>query len=150
MSSVACTGFWLLTVISGLKLKAYSEGRYMIMKNKDLEYFRKMLIRWREDLYKQADVTVTDLQEPTVKAIDPVDQASLGATRDFTLRIRDRESRLIGKINQSLARIEEGTFGICDMCGEKISIQRLKARPVTNFCITCKNKMEALEETIGM
>ena len=122
----------------------------MIMKNKDLEYFRKILARWREDLYKQADATVTDLQEPTVKAIDPADQASLQATIDFMLRIRDRESRLIGKINQSLARIEEGTFGICDMCGEKISIQRLKARPVTNFCITCKNKMETLEETIGM
>lgn len=118
------------------------------MKNKDLEYFRKMLTRWQEDLYKQADVTVTDLQEPTVKAVDPVDQASLQETLDFTLRIRDRESRLIGKINQSLARIEEGTFGICDMCGEEIPIQRLKARPVTNSCITCKNKMEALEETI--
>ncbi len=122
----------------------------MIMKNKDLEYFRKMLTCWQEDLYKQADVTVADLQEPTVKAIDPVDQASLQTTRDFTLRIKVREGRLIGKINQSLSRIEEGTFGICDMCGEEISIQRLKARPVTNFCITCKNKMEALEEIIGM
>lgn len=120
------------------------------MKNKDLEYFRKMLTRWQEDLYKQANVTVIDLIEPTVKAIDPVDQASFQATRDFTLRIRDRESRLIGKINQSLARIEEGSFGICEMCGENISIQRLKARPDTSFCITCKNKMEALEETIGM
>ncbi len=120
------------------------------MKNKDLEYFRKMLTCWQEDLYKQADVTVADLQEPTVKAIDPVDQASLQTTRDFTLRIKVREGRLIGKINQSLSRIEEDTFGICDMCGEEISIQRLKARPVTNFCITCKNKMEALEETIGM
>ena len=69
MLSVACTGFWLLIVISGLKLKAYPEWRYMIMKNKDLEYFRKMLTRWQEDLYKQADVTVSDLQEPTVKAI---------------------------------------------------------------------------------
>ncbi len=122
----------------------------MIMKKKDLEYFRKVLVRRQEDLYKQADVTDTDLQEPTVKAIDPVDQASLQTTRDFTLRIKVRESRLIGKINQSLARIEAGTFGICDMCGEEISIQRLKARPVANFCITCKNKMEALEETIGM
>ena len=120
------------------------------MKNRGFEYFRKILIRWQEDLYKQADVTITDLQEPTVKAIDHVDQASLQATRDFTLRIRDRESRLIGKINQSLARIEECTFGICDMCGEKISLQRLKARPVTTFCITCKNKIEALEETISM
>ena len=122
----------------------------MIMKKKDLEYFRKVLVRRQRDLYKQADVANTDLQEPTVKAIDPVDQASLQTTRDFTLRIKVRESRLIGKINQSLARIEAGTFGICDMCGEEISIQRLKARPVTNFCIICKNKMEALEETIGM
>ena len=122
----------------------------MIMKNKDLEYFCTMLTRLQEDLCKQADVTFTDLREPTVKAIDPVDQAYLEETRAFTLRIRDRESRLIGKINQSLARIEEGTFGICDMCGEEISIKRLEARPVKNFCITCKNKMEALEETIGM
>jgi len=122
----------------------------MIMKNKDSEYFIKMLTRWQKDLYKQSDVIFTDLQEPTVKPIDPLDQASLEATRDFTLRIRNRESRLIGKINQSLARIEEGTFGICDMCGKKISIQRLKARPVTNFCITCKNKLEELEETIGI
>ena len=120
------------------------------MKNQDLEYFRKMLTRWQEDLYKQADVTVTDFQEPTVKEIDPVDRASLEAARTFTLRIRDRESRLIDKINQSLARIEEGIFGICDMCGEEISIKRLKARPVTKFCITCKNKMEAFEEAIGM
>jgi DnaK suppressor protein len=120
----------------------------MIMKKKDLAYFRKMLIRWREDLYKQAAVTVTDLQEATVKAIDPADQASYEETLGFALRLRDRESRLIRKINESLVRIEEGTFGICDMCGENISIQRLKARPVTNFCITCKNKMEALEETI--
>jgi DnaK suppressor protein len=122
----------------------------MVMKSKELEFFRKILICWREDLYKQADVAVTDLQEGAVKAIDPVDQASYEETLDLTLRIRDRESRLIGKINQSLARIEEGTFGICDMCGEKISIQRLRARPVTNFCISCKNKMEALEETIGL
>ena len=120
------------------------------MKNKELKYFRNILTRRQKDLYKQADVTVTDLQEPTVREIDLVDRASLEATRAFTLRIRDRESRLIGKINQSLARIEEGTFGICDMCDEDISIKRLKARPVTKFCITCKNKMEALEETIGM
>ena len=57
---------------------------------------------------------------------------------------------IIAKISQSLARIEEGTYGICDMCGEEISVQRLKARPVTTFCIICKNKMESLEETIGM
>ena len=120
------------------------------MKNKDLEYFRKILDRWLDDLFKQADATITELHELTVKAIDPLDQASLESTGSFNLRIRERESRLIGKINQSLARIEDGTFGICDMCGEKISLQRLKARPVTTFCIDCKKIMEAHEETIGV
>ena len=122
----------------------------MIMKNSDLEYFRKMLIRWKEDLSKHVDTTITNLQEPTARAIDPVDQASFETTRDFTLRIRDRESKLISKINRSLARIEEGTFGICYMCGEDISLKRLKARPVTNYCITCKSKIEAHEATMGV
>ena len=63
---------------------------------------------------------------------------------------RDRERMLIEKISQSFIRIEEGTYGICDMCGEEITVQRLKARPVTTFCIINKNKMESLEETIGM
>jgi len=119
------------------------------MKNKELEYFHKILEHWIDDLLEQADVTITELLEPTVKTVDPVDQAALESTRSVTLHIRARESRLIGKINESLARIKEGTFGICEMCGEEISLQRLKARPVTNFCIDCKTIMETLEETIG-
>jgi len=124
--------------------------RYPSMKNEDAEYFREVLSRWQNDLLNQADVTVRDLLESTVKAIDPVDQASLETNRNFTLRIRDRESRLIGKIKQSLARIEEDTFGICDVCGKEITLPRLRARPVTTFCIVCKNKMETREKAIRM
>jgi DnaK suppressor protein len=66
------------------------------------------------------------------------------------LRIRDREHKLIKKIKKALDRIENGTFGICESCGEEISIKRLKARPVTSQCIECKSKEEALEKALGL
>ena len=115
------------------------------MQPEDKKYFQGTLTCWLEDLLKQGNNTITDLLDSTIKAVDLVDQASLETDRDFRLRIRDRESRLIGKIKQSLGRIEEGTFGICEACGEEISLERLKARPVATYCITCKSKMEALE-----
>jgi DnaK suppressor protein len=81
---------------------------------------------------------------------DPTDRASLEADRNFMLRIRDREHKLIKKIKKALDRIENGTFGICDSCGEDISIERLKARPVTTQCIDCKTKEEAQEKALGL
>ena len=73
----------------------------------------------------------------------------LEADRRFRLRMQDRESKLIRKIEQSLSRIDEGIFGICEACGEDIAIKRLKAKPVTTYCIACKNKMEAIEQVAG-
>ena len=70
--------------------------------------------------------------------------------RNFTLRIRDRERKLIGKIREALERIDEGTFGTCDDCGEDISVKRLKARPVTTQCIDCKTEEEARENALGI
>lgn len=119
------------------------------MKRRDREYFRSLLANRLEELLKQADDTVADLIRSTDRAIDLVDQASLDTERSFRLRIRDRESRLISKIRQALARIEDGTFGICEVCGEDIALARLKARPVTTFCIGCKNQMETLERLTG-
>jgi DnaK suppressor protein len=81
---------------------------------------------------------------------DPTDRASLESDRNFMLRIRDRESKLIKKIKKALARIENGTFGICEKCGEDISKERLKARPVTTQCIDCKTKEEAFEKALGL
>jgi DnaK suppressor protein len=115
------------------------------MQHENIKYFQNTLTCWLEDLLMQGNNTIADLLDSTIKAVDLVDQASLETDRDFRLRIRDRESRLIGKIKQSLGKIEEGTFGICEACGEEISLQRLKARPVATYCITCKSKMEALE-----
>jgi DnaK suppressor protein len=79
---------------------------------------------------------------------DPTDRASLESDRNFELRIRDRERRLIGKIREALDRIEDGEFGECEDCGDQIGEARLKARPVTTLCIECKTEQER-QEKIG-
>jgi DnaK suppressor protein len=120
------------------------------MKKKDTEYFKKLLFNQLDDLLNQADDTVSDMTEPSDNFPDPTDRASLEADRNFMLRIRDRESKLINKIKKTLTRIDNKTFGICESCGENISIKRLKARPVTTQCIECKTKEEALEKALGI
>jgi DnaK suppressor protein len=120
------------------------------MKKKDIEYFREFLTNKLEELLSQADNTVSGMTTPKENFPDPTDRASLEADRNFMLRIRDREHKLIKKIKKALERIDNGTFGICEACGEDISIKRLKARPVTSQCIDCKSKEEALEKALGL
>jgi len=120
------------------------------MKKKDIEYFKEFLTNRLEELLNQADDTVSGMTIPKENFPDPTDRAALEADRNFMLRIRDRESKLIKKIKKALDRIETGTFGICESCGEDISIKRLKARPVTSQCIDCKSKEEALEKALGL
>jgi len=76
---------------------------------------------------------------------DPADRASVESEQFFALRLRDRERKLKAKIREALARIENGTYGICEECGGEIGIERLKARPVTSLCIECKSKQEERE-----
>ena len=120
------------------------------MKKKDLEFFKTLLSERLEELLSQADNTVSGMTTQKENFPDPTDRASLEADRNFMLRIRDREHKLIKKIKKALDRIENGTFGICDTCGEEISIKRLKARPVTTQCIDCKTKEEAQEKALGL
>ncbi len=116
------------------------------MEEKDLEFFRHLLIQWMEKLLDHADETVEGLLGSQEILADPLDRATVESDRIWTLRIRDRESKLIKKIRQSLEDIENGEYGICEDCGEDISIERLKARPVTSFCIGCKTKRESVEK----
>jgi DnaK suppressor protein len=118
----------------------------MIMEEKDLEFFKRLLIQWMEELLDHADETVEGLLDSQEILADPLDRVTVESDRIWTLRIRDRESKLIKKIRQSLEDIENGGYGICEDCGEDISIERLKARPVTSFCIGCKTKRESLEK----
>jgi DnaK suppressor protein len=121
-----------------------------IMKKKELDFFKEHLNNLIEELLSQADETVSGMTSPKENFPDPTDRASLEADRNFMLRIRDRESKLILKVKKALARIEIGTFGICESCGEDISFDRLKARPVTTQCIDCKTKEENLEKALGL
>lgn len=120
------------------------------MKKKELEFFKEQLNNLLEELLSQADETVSGMTSPKENFPDPTDRASLEADRNFMLRIRDRESKLILKVKKALARIENGTFGICETCGEDIAFERLKARPVTTQCIDCKIKEENLEKALGL
>jgi DnaK suppressor protein len=121
-----------------------------IMKKKELDFFKEQLNNLLEELLSQADETVSGMTAPKENFPDPTDRASLEADRNFMLRIRDRESKLILKVKKALARIETGTFGVCESCGEDISFDRLKARPVTTQCIDCKTKEENLEKALGL
>lgn len=116
------------------------------MKDEDIYFFKQLLTEQLEMLLGQADVMVHYLIEKDHETSpDPLDRASFESERGTMLRIRDRESKLIRKIQKSLENLENGHFGICEICEKEIAIERLKARPVTNHCITCKTKMEALE-----
>jgi DnaK suppressor protein len=121
-----------------------------IMKKKDIEYFKEFLNDRLQELLSHADNTVSGMTAPKENFPDPTDRASLESDRNFMLRIRDRENKLIKKIKKALDRIENGTFGICEKCGEDISVKRLKARPVTTHCIDCKTKEEAFEKALGL
>lgn len=120
------------------------------MKKKDLDFFKKHLETRLEELLSHAGDTVSGMTTPKENFPDPTDRAALEADRNFMLRIRDREHKLIKKIRQALERIDTDKYGICDSCGEDISIKRLKARPVTTQCIDCKSKEEALEKALGL
>ena len=122
----------------------------MILKEENIEYFRKLLTKSLEELLEHANVTVSDMVAPKENLPDPTDRASFESDRDLILRIRDRESKLIKKIKLALDRIEDNTFGVCEQCGEDISIARLQARPVTTLCIDCKTKEEAAERARGL
>lgn len=120
------------------------------MTKKREAYFKKLLTKRLDDLLVEANKTVTGMTDQGENFPDPTDRATLESDRNFTLRIRDRERRLIAKITNALDRLDNGTFGICDECGEDISDKRLKARPVTTLCINCKKKQENQEKVKGI
>lgn len=109
-------------------------------------HFKAVLNDRKKQLLERANQTVNrEMTNEQEHLFDYADIATLESDRTFHLRIRDRERKLIKKIDQALKRIEEGTFGLCDRCGEEIAIERLNARPVTTYCIQCKTKLEEKE-----
>lgn len=119
------------------------------MKEKDRDYFKKLLNEQLTTLLDSAEYTVQGLLDVNDRMADPLDRASYESHRSTLFRIRDRESYLIRKIKKALESLEDGTFGICEICHKKINVERLKARPVTTHCIECKTKMEEIERASG-
>lgn len=120
------------------------------MDEEKLDFFRQLLQEKLEDLLKEAERTVAGMTDSKENFPDPTDRAAMESDRNFLLRIRDRERKLISKIREAMERIDEGTYGICESCGEDISEKRLTARPVTTLCIECKKRQEANEKARGL
>ena len=116
------------------------------MKKKDLKHFTGKLKAWKDELVNEATRTVDGMTEDKAQFADPTDRASMETDRNFLLRIRDRERKLIIKIDRALERIDDGSFGLCNECGENIETKRLDARPVATLCIECKTNQEEEEK----
>ncbi len=109
-------------------------------------YFKSLLNKWMEEILAGAKDTVVGMTDEDDTFPDPTDRATLESDRNFVLRIRDRERKLIPKIQKAIERIDNGTFGICELCGEEISEERMTVRPVTALCIECKEQQEKQEK----
>ena len=110
------------------------------------EYFRQKLLAWKQELLRESGETLNHLQEESLSEPDITDRASLETDRALELRTRDRERKLISKIDDALRRIEEGTYGFCEETGEPISLKRLDARPIATLSIEAQERHERREK----
>ncbi len=119
------------------------------MNDKQLKKFKAQLEEMRDKIISDAEQTLSEMTTQTGNIPDPNDRATVESDRNFELRLRDRERKLMSKIEEALLRIEEKTYGVCDDCGEDITIKRLEARPVAKYCIDCKTRQEQQEKAQG-
>ena len=127
--------------------KPTQKEKFMNAKMK--EYFRQKLVSWKKDLLKESSQTLNNLQNESEAKPDITDRASEEIDRSFELRTRDRERKLINKIDAALQRIEDGSYGYCDETGDPISIKRLEARPVATLSLEAQEMHEKAEKRIS-
>ncbi|WP_026989029.1 RNA polymerase-binding protein DksA [Fodinicurvata sediminis] len=111
------------------------------------EYFRLKLLQWKAELLKESGETINHMQSESLAEPDVADRASLESDRSLELRTRDRERKLITKIDAALQRIEDGSYGYCEETGEPIAIRRLEARPIATLSLEAQERHERLERT---
>jgi DnaK suppressor protein len=119
------------------------------MEQAALDKFKQLLLQQRQEIIDNAEATVTSMLSQAENYPDPTDRASMETDRSFNLRLRERERHLLKKIDAALDRINNGTFGVCEHCGDEISLPRLEARPVSTLCIRCKTAQEEMEKVRG-
>ena len=129
------------------KTKAYRPSdKEPFMNERQRDYFRAKLLAWREDILKEAKETLLHLQEENQNHPDLADRASSETDRAIELRARDRQRKLIAKIDEALARIDDGTYGYCEETGEPISLKRLEARPIATLSVEAQERHEKREK----
>ncbi len=117
------------------------------MNAQQLEFFRQMLLNWRAELVYEAGETLSNLNEGNLQQPDMADRASLETDHQIELRTRDRERKLISKIDSALTRIEDGSYGYCQETDEPIALKRLMARPIADLSLEAQERHERLERT---
>lgn len=127
--------------------KPTQKEKFMNAKMK--EYFRQKLLNWKNELLKESNQTLNNLQSDNVAKPDITDRASEEIDRSFELRTRDRERKLINKIDAALQRIEDGSYGYCDETGEPIGLKRLEARPVATLSLEAQEMHEKAEKRLN-
>lgn len=137
-----------ISPVQGIKPYAAKKGeKYMNKKQHD--HFRQVLLVWRKELEDEITRTVTQLRDEPDNPPDPNDRASQETDMSLELRSRDRERKLIKKIDEAIERIDSGDYGYCEVCGVEIGIERLEARPTAELCIDCKTLDEIREKQMG-
>jgi DnaK suppressor protein len=119
------------------------------MNAEQVAHFRKILNGWKQQLMNKVDETVHHMQDEAANFPDPNDRATQESEFTMELRARDRERKLIKKIDESLNHIDSGDYGYCEQCGVEIGVRRLEARPTATLCIDCKSLDEIRERTRG-
>ena len=122
-------------------------GKETFLNDLQLEYFRQKLLQWRVELLEEANETRTNLKETSSVEPDLGVRASVEADRSLELRTRDRARKLISKIDEALARIEDGSYGYCEETNEPIGIKRLEARPIATLSLEAQERHERMEKT---
>jgi DnaK suppressor protein len=125
------------------------KGKEEYMSSRQLAYFRKMLEEMKRDLSQDIDRTVHTMQDEATIFADPNDRASQESDMSLELRNRDRERKLIKKIDETISRIDAGEYGYCESCGIEIGLKRLEARPTATLCIDCKTLDEMRERQVA-
>jgi DnaK suppressor protein len=139
------------TVASLFGFEPYKEKKgEEYMGEKQLEHFKKLLFAWKQQLMEEVDRTVSHMKDEAANFPDPADRATQEEEFSLELRTRDRERKLIRKIDSTIERIEADDYGFCDQCGVEIGIRRLEARPTAELCVDCKTLDEIKErQTVG-
>ena len=131
-----------------LEFKPYKPAKgEKYMAPKQIKHFKTILVKWKELLMKEADKTMEHMKNDSTKLADPNDAATQEEEFRLELRTRDRERKLIVKIDQALQRVDDGFYGFCEDTGEPIGIKRLEARPIATLCIEAQERHERLEKT---